>query len=82
MELDLIVDLNTEDDTGFPWTMLRNARHPEHVVKGAYIVVGSASVQAVAEVVDIADGLVWVRPVPGSAEENGHLLTARLRSSA
>ncbi len=82
MELDLIVDLNTEDDTGLPWTLLRNARRPERVVKGAYIVVGSASVRAVAEVVDIADGVVWVRPVPGSAEKNRHLLTPPLRSSA
>jgi predicted SPOUT superfamily RNA methylase MTH1 len=82
MELDLIVDLNTEDDTGLPWTLLRNARHPDRVVKGAYIVAGSASVYAVAEVVDIADGVVWVRPVPGTAEKNRHLLTTRLRSSA
>jgi hypothetical protein len=27
-ELDLVVDLNSEDESGLPWTHLDEARHP------------------------------------------------------
>lgn len=70
MKIDLFVDLNTEDETGFPWTYLDQATDPSIVVPGRLIVVGSGSAVAIAEVIDVAaDGLVHVRPLPGPANE-------------
>jgi hypothetical protein len=66
VKIDLFVDLNTEDDTGLPWTYLDQAPDPSVVVPGRLIVVGAGSARAIAEVVDVAaDGLVHVRPLPG-----------------
>jgi len=70
MKIDLFVDLNTEDETGFPWTYLDQAVDPSVVVPGRLIVVGSGSALAIAEVIDVAaDGLVHVRPLPGPVTE-------------
>jgi hypothetical protein len=66
MKIDLFVDLNTEDETGLPWTYLDQADDPSMVVVGRRIVVGAGNAVAVAEVVDVRpDGLVHVRPLPG-----------------
>ena len=66
MKIDLFVDLNTEDETGLPWTYLDQATDPSIVVPGRLIVVGAGSAIAIAEVIDVADnGLVHVRPLPG-----------------
>ena len=66
MNIDLFVDLNTEDETGLPWTYLDQALDPSIVVPGRILIVGAGAAVAVAEVVDVgADGLVHVRPLPG-----------------
>jgi hypothetical protein len=66
MKIDLFVDLNTEDETGLPWTYLDQAKDPSVVVVGHRIVVGAGNAIAIAEVVSIdQDGLVHVRPLPG-----------------
>jgi hypothetical protein len=39
MKIDLFVDLNTEDETGLPWTYLDQASDPSIVVPGRLIVV-------------------------------------------
>ena len=70
MKVDLFVDLNTEDETGFPWTYLDQASNPAVVVPGRLIVVGAGTAVAIAEVMDVApDGLVHVRPLPGPVSE-------------
>lgn len=70
--IDLFVDLNTEDETGLPWTYLDQARDPSVVVRGRTIVVGTGSAVTLAEVVDVApDGLVHVRPIRGAIGEVG-----------
>ena len=66
IELDLVVDLNTMDDSGMPWTFLDEAVNPERIVPGSYVVVGSGEVRAIALVIDIEDGIVHVRPLRGS----------------
>lgn len=77
-DIDLFVDLNSEDDTGLPWTFLDTARDPSAVVPGHYLVVGAGEVAAVAQVVDVEDdGVVHVRPVPGPVSANAHLLGDR-----
>jgi hypothetical protein len=70
MNIDLFVDLNTEDETGFPWTYLDQAIDPSVVVPGRLILVGAGSAVAIAEVIDVApDGLVHVRPLPGPVSD-------------
>jgi hypothetical protein len=64
VKIDLFVDLNTEDETGLPWSYLDQATDPSVVVPGRVIVVGSGSAVAVAQVIDVGiDGLVHVRPI-------------------
>jgi hypothetical protein len=77
IELDLIVDLNTMDDTGLPWAFLDDAVHPTRLVPGAYVIVGSGEVRAVAQVIDVDNDIVHVRPLRGSVASNAHLLRDR-----
>ncbi len=77
MEVDLRVDLNTEDDTGLPWAFVRDARDPALLKEGAWLVVGSGNARAVAQVVEIDDELVWVRPLPGPVSQYRQLVGDR-----
>jgi hypothetical protein len=76
-EVDLRVDLNTEDDTGFPWTLLRLARDPSLAREGAWLIVGSDCTRAMAQVAQIEGDMVWVRPLPGPVSQYRHLLADR-----
>ena len=80
IEIDLHVDLNTMDETGLPWAFLKRASAPERVKPGAYIVVGSGAAIAVAQVIDVEDDIVHVRPLRGSIASNAHHLDRRLAS--
>ena len=77
LDVDLRVDLNTEDDSGLPWAFLRDARDPLQLREGAWIVVGSGSTRAVAQVAQIEGELIWVRPLPGPVSQYRHLLGPR-----
>ena len=72
--IDLPVDLNTIDDTSLPWAFLDGASDPAHVQVGRFIVVGSGAARAIAQVVDIEDGIVHVRPLAGSVARHAQLL--------
>lgn len=72
--VDLVVDLNTMDETGLPWAFLKRAADPERIVPGAHIIVGAGNVRAVATVVDVVDGVVHVRPLRGPASQHRHLI--------
>ena len=64
------------DDTGLPWTHLDEAAHPELIIPGNYVIVGSGKAQAVALVVDItADGIVPVQPRLGTIAANAAFIT-------
>jgi hypothetical protein len=76
-QLDLVVDLNTVDDTGLPWAFLDDAINPSRLVPGAHVIVGSGEVRAVAQVIDVDNDLVHVRPLRGSVASNAHLLSER-----
>ncbi len=76
--LDLVVDLNSEDESGLPWTFLDEARDPALISEGAWLVVGEGAVRAVAQVVEIDDNIVRVRPLPGPVDEHRHLLSHRV----
>jgi hypothetical protein len=73
--VDLPVDLGSEDDSGLPWGLLDEAQDILKMAEGAWIIVGSAHTQAVAQVNDISDsGVVHVRPLPGSVASHADLL--------
>ena len=78
--VDLLVDLNTMDETGLPWAFLKRAADPARIVPGAHILVGAGTVRAVATVVDVVDGVVHVRPLRGPVSQHRHLLVGRQAS--
>ncbi len=74
-QIDLVADLNTEDDDGLGWSMLRDARDPAQVRPGVMLVAGNRHAQAVVRVVAVdADGQVHFTVLPGSLEKNRHLI--------
>ena len=74
-ELDLIADLNAQDDDGFGWSTLADARDPDRVSPGAMLLAGNRHAQAVVRVVAVDDdGQVHFAILPGSVEKNRHLL--------
>jgi hypothetical protein len=75
--VDLPVDLNSIDDSGLPWAFLDGAADPTAITPGCFVIVGSGAARAVAQVVEIDDGIVHVRPLRGSVASNAHLLTSR-----
>lgn len=73
IRVDIAADLNEEDESGFVWTFLDEARDPALIVPGAIIVAGDPDAPAVAEVVDVVDKpagtIVHLRLLPGSIED-------------
>ncbi len=71
--VDITADLNGEDETGFVWTLLDEARDPSLIEPGAIVVAGDADAPAVTQVVDIVEraGLkvVHLRVLPGAIED-------------
>ena len=64
MKIDLFVDLNTEDETGLPWTYLDQADDLSLIIAGRVVRVGSGTVSCLAEVVAVSpDGIVHLRPL-------------------
>lgn len=53
IKVDIAADLNTEDETGYVWTFLDEARDPGVIVPGALVVAGDEDAPAVAVVVDL-----------------------------
>ncbi len=74
VEIDLVVDLNSQDESGLPWTFLDEARDPSIVKEGAWLVVGEGDAHAVAQVVEIDGDIVRVRPLPGPVGQHRSLL--------
>lgn len=73
--IDIYVDWNTMDDTGAPWTFVDEAADPSKIVAGAFVVAGSGTAIAIAEVLDVGeDGVVHLRDVGGTVRENLHLV--------
>lgn len=69
VSVDISCDLMDEDETGYVWTFLREARDPALIEPGAIVVAGDSDAPAVAEVVDIVDKpagrVVHLRILPG-----------------
>lgn len=73
--IDLPADLNALDDDGLGWSVLRDASDATDVVAGAVMLAGNEAAQAVVRVVAVDDdGQVHFSILPGSVDENVHLL--------
>ena len=84
--VDITADLNDEDETGFIWTFLDEARDPSLMSPGAIVVAGDADAPAVAEVVDVVDKpagkIVHLRLLPGVIEDYEALVRRALTSAS
>ncbi|MGH8905282.1 MAG: hypothetical protein ACRD0K_01895 [Egibacteraceae bacterium] len=73
ISIDIAADLNDEDETGYVWTFLDEARNPALITPGAIVVAGDPDSPAVAEVVDLIDRpagrVVHLRLLPGALED-------------
>lgn len=73
VSVDITCDLMDEDETGYVWTVLREAREPALIEPGAIVVAGDEDAPAVAEVIDIvekpAGQVVHLRLLPGAIED-------------
>jgi hypothetical protein len=71
--VDITADLNDEDETGFVWTFLDEARDPSVITPGAIVIAGTSDAPAVAEVVDVvnkpAGTVVHLRLLPGAVSD-------------
>jgi hypothetical protein len=73
VSVDITCDLMDEDESGYVWTFLREARDPSLFEPGAIVVAGDEDAPAVAEVVEIvakpAGQVVHLRVLPGAIED-------------
>ena len=73
ISIDIACDLMDEDDTGYIWTFLHDARDPSIIEPGAMIVAGDEDAPAVAEVIEITDKpagqVMRLRVLPGVSED-------------
>jgi hypothetical protein len=82
--VDIAADLNDEDQTGYLWTFLDEARDPARITPGALVVAGDEDVAAVCQVVDLVpagDGtIVHLRLLPGLVDDYRALVDRALAS--
>jgi hypothetical protein len=82
--VDINADLNDEDETGYVWTFLDEARDPGQIKPGAIIVAGDEDAAAVCEVIDLTPAghgtIVHLRLLPGLLEDYQALLERALAS--
>ena len=82
--VDITADLNDEDETGYVWTFLDEARNPDRIRPGALVVAGDEIAPAVCQVVDLvpANGgtVVHLRLLPGLVDDYRALVERALAS--
>jgi hypothetical protein len=83
-QVDIAADLNDEDQTGYLWTFLDEARDPAQITPGALVVAGDEDAAAVCQVVDLVPGgdgiIVHLRLLPGLVDEYRALVNRALAS--
>jgi hypothetical protein len=70
--VDIRADLNAEDQTGYVWAFLDEARDPSLITPGALVVAGDEDAPAVAVVVDLIEHpngtIVHLDVLPGAVD--------------
>jgi hypothetical protein len=73
LTVDIPADLHDEDETGYVWTFLDEAREPSLIRPGAIVLAGDDDAPAVAEVVDLvpkeAGTIVHLHILPGAFDD-------------
>ncbi len=84
--VDITCDLMDEDETGYVWTFLHEARDPSLIEAGAIVVAGDEDAPAIAEVIDIvekpAGKVVHLRVLPGVIADYEALLNRAITSAS
>ena len=84
--VDITCDLMDEDETGYVWTFLHEARVTSLIEPGALVVAGDEDAPAIAEVIDIvekpAGKIVHLRILPGVIEDYEALITRAVTSAS
>ena len=82
--VDITADLNDEDETGYVWSFLDEARDPGQITPGAIVIAGDEDAAAVCQVIDLVpagDGvIVHLRLLPGLVEDYQALARRSLAS--
>jgi hypothetical protein len=77
-QVDITADLNDEDETGYSWTFLDEARDASLIEAGALVVAGDGDNAAVCQIVDLTpagDGtIVHLDILPGLVEDYARLV--------
>ncbi len=85
VRVDIECDLMDEDETGYVWAFLREARDSSLIEPGAIVAVGAWDAPAVAEVIDVvekpAGPVVHLRRLPGAIEDYEALIRRALFST-
>ena len=71
--VDITADLNDEDETGYVWTFLDEARNPGQIKPGTLVVAGDEDAAAICQVIDLTpagDGtIVHLKLLPGLVDD-------------
>ena len=71
--VDITVDLNDEDHTGYVWTLLDEARDPAQIRPGVIVIAGDEDAAAVCQIVDLVPvgggTIVHLKLLPGLVED-------------
>ena len=82
--VDITADLNDEDETGYVWTFLDEARDPGQIKPGTLVVAGDDDAAAVCQVIDLTpagDGtIVHLKLLPGLVDDYRALVERALAS--
>ena len=82
--VDITADLNDEDETGYVWTFLDEARDPGQIKPGTLVVAGDEEAAAICQVIDLTpagDGtIVHLKLLPGLVDDYRALVDRALAS--
>ena len=82
--VDITADLNDEDETGYVWTFLDEARDPTQIKPGTLVVAGDEDAAAICQVIDLppaGDGtIVHLKLLPGLVDDYRALVERALTS--
>jgi hypothetical protein len=82
--VDITADLNDEDETGYVWTFLDEARDPTQIKPGTLVVAGDEDAAAICQVIDLTpagDGtIVHLKLLPGLVDDYRALVERALTS--
>ena len=78
ISVDIVCDLSDEDETGYVYAFVDEARDPDLIFPGAIVVAGDEDAPAVVEVVDLVEKssgtIAHLKLLPGTVEDYERLV--------